>query len=191
MGTGRGKKQEDKMLKTAEADRAAIKETDLERMYRERTENFLRQSQGSGGVESIDMLKPYLQLFNRASADQQNQRTSTGVLQLGAQNANPNQAAAYNSYLNYKRQQDAAGGLENAYNMANAEASGQAFDLAQMANSRNLGKAGLSQQAYATYLNRPKSPPLWQQIAQTAIGGLSAAGTAGGSAGIAGLAAAF
>jgi hypothetical protein len=176
MGTNRGKKQEDKMLKTAEADRAAIQETSLEKMYRERAENFLRQSQGGGGVESIDLLKPYLQLFNRAANDQQNQRTSTGVLQLGAQNANPNQAAAYNAYLNYKRQQDAAGTLENAYNAANSEVAGQSFDLAQMANSRNLGKAGLSQQAYSTYLNRPKSPPLWQQIAQTVIGGAQAAG---------------
>lgn len=174
------------MLKTAEADRAAIQETPLEKMYRERTENFLKQSQGSGGIESIDMLKPYLQLFNRASADQQNQRTSTGILQLGSQNANPNQAAAYNSYLNSKRQQDASGMLENAYNAADAQATGQAFDLAQMANSRNLGKAGISQQAYATYLNRPKTPGILDRIlqfGQLAVQGAGALASGGATSG--------
>jgi hypothetical protein len=185
MGGDRGKRQEESYRKDADAARAAVVESPLEKQIRERAENFFTQAKGSGGIESIDALKPYLDLYKGATSAQKNDRQSTGILNL-ARGGNSAQSQAYDTYMQYKRQQDAAGQLENAYNATNADMTGQGMNLAQMANSRNMGKAGLAQQAYSTYLNRPKAPPLWQQIAGVAMGGLSAAGTAGGSKGIRG-----
>jgi hypothetical protein len=160
----------------------AIQQTPEEKLISDRNQKFIQQADSGTDVGSIDMLKPFLDLYNRASADQQNQRTSTGILNLAQKSANPNQAAAYNAYLNSKRQQDAAGQLENAYNAADAQATGNLFNLAQLANSRNLGKAGASAQAYNTYMQN-KGPSLFDKImgiGKLVIGGAQAYTSGGG-----------
>jgi hypothetical protein len=181
MGGGRGKKQEETYRKAADAERAAYVPTELENMRTAEVKNFLAQSKGSGGIESIDALKPYLNLYNSAVSDQQNDRQSTGILQL-ARGGNAQQAGVMDQYLKFKRQQDAAGQLENAYAGVNADMTGQSYNLIGIANQRMSDRAGMAQQAYSTYLNRPKQPALWEKIAGLAIGGVGAAG------GVAGLA---
>lgn len=189
MATGRGKdkKQEEVYRKAADAEREKYVESPLEAKLRIRAENFLTQSAGSGGIESIDALKPHLDLYNSAVSDQQNDRQSTGILQL-ARGGDPNQAAAFNTYMKFRRQQDAAGQLENAYNQTSADITGQSFNLAGMANQRLSDRAGMAQQAYQTYLNKPVHPSMLQQGLGFAMGGLQAAG---GGAGIAKMAAMF
>jgi hypothetical protein len=140
----------------------AIQQTPEEKLISDRNQKFIQQADSGTDVGSIDMLKPFLDLYNRASADQQNQRTSTGILNLAQKSANPNQAAAYNA--------------------ADAQATGNLFNLAQLANSRNLGKAGASAQAYNTYMQN-KGPSLFDKImgiGKLVIGGAQAYTSGGG-----------
>lgn len=172
------KKIQEDLRTNAATTSASIQPTEFEKLKSDQAINFINQSQGSGGIEGIDALKPYLNLYNSAISDQKADRQSNGILNL-ARGGNPAQAQALDTYMKYKRQQDAAGNLENAYNATNADLTGQGFNLAQMANSRNLGKASLAQQAYSTYLNRPKTPGVLDRIlqfGQLAVQGASAFG---------------
>jgi hypothetical protein len=84
-----------------------------------------------------------------------------------------------------------AQGLSNAFSQAKAEALGQGDVAAQMEMQRKQQYAQGQQQFLTSWYNRPQKPPLWQTIAGLAIGGLSAAGTAGGTQGVGGLIKAF
>jgi len=147
----------------------------MEKTNRERAEKWFAQTSGSGDIRSFDALKPNLQLYDAAINDQQNDRKSSGILEALGTGSNAG-AANYKTYMNAKRQQDAAGQLENAYNATNADMTGQSYQLAQIANSRNLGKAGASSQAYNTYMQN-KGPSMFDKFMQ--VGGLVVGGMGG------------
>ncbi len=175
--TGRGKKKKeleyplrDNLLESTKR----IEPTEYEKIKEAKILNFEKQSAGSGGIESIDAMKPYLNLFNGAIQDQSNDRKSNGILTLGANGGNAQQAAGLNTYYKYKRQQDAAGMLENAYNTTNEQLTGQGFNLAGLANQRNLGRAGASVNAYNSYMHN-KGPGILQGVT-TGIGQIAGAG---------------
>ena len=154
----------------------AIQETPFEKARLAKVLNFETQSAGTGGIESIDAMKPYLDLYKGATSDQQNQRQSGGLLSALGQGSNNAGAANYETYMKMKRQQEAAGQLEGAYNATSADMTGQGFNLAQMANSRNLGKAGAGAQAYNTFMQN-KGPGMFDKImkiGQVAVGGVGA-----------------
>lgn len=184
MGTSRGKKQEETYRKEADTARAEVKASPLEEKRNASAMQFFNDIESGKDVSEIAALKPNLNLYNAAVSDQQNDRKGTGILQLGARGANPNQAAALDTYMKYQRQQNAAGQLENAYNATYADYSGNLSPLLmQMSNQRQATKAGLAQDAYKTYLNRPKTPSIWEKLLQGGISAATAYVTGGMSAG--------
>lgn len=168
------KKQEVALEHSAEADRAAIQPSQAEIDANARTHLFNQQVDSGTDIKDISALNPYYQIYQGAVNQQQNDRRSNGIIDL-ARGGNPAQAQAYDTYMKYKQQQDAAGGLEQAFSAANADMNNTGFQYAQLANSRNLGKAGLSQQAYSTYLNRPKGPSVLDRVLQFGKLGLEGA----------------
>ncbi len=166
-------KAEEKSLREGlEKNVARIEPTESEKLTNARNQRFLEQINAGTDVGGIDALKPNLQIYNRAIENQGAERRQTGV--LGSIGRGDNAGVAnYDTYMKYKRQQDAAGGLENAYNAANADITGSTFNYAQLANQRNLGRAGAGAQAYDTFMKN-KGPGLFDRIMQ--IGGLAAQG---------------
>ena len=184
MGTKRGrneKQTEQRLFENSQKAIAEIKPTPMEERETARAMQWREQTEGGTDVRNLTALKPHLNLFDAATNEQQNDRKGTGILQLGAQNANPNQAAALDTYYKYKRQQDAAGQLENAYNATDAQMTGQITPmLMQMANQRQMGRAGIAQNAYQSYLHRPKKPSFLEQLLS---GGFSVASALAGRPG--------
>ena len=120
-------------------------------------------------------MKPYLGLYEAATNNQVQERQGTGILNM-ASRMNPAQAANYKTWVQARKQQDAAGMLEQAYGATDADIRGSSFNYAQIANSRNLGKAGAAQGNLSLYYQR--NPGAWSKfkdVANIVIGGLSAA----------------
>lgn len=179
MGSSRGKKEEKTLKKSADADMAAIVEDPLIVARRNNILGFNKQVAAGTDVSQMDALKPYLSLYNGAISDQQADRKSNGILNL-AMNGDGAKGAgqAYEIYLKNKRQQDAAGMLENAYNQTSADFNNDSFRIGQMSDSRNMGKASLSQNAYESFAKRQAAKPgifdRIMQVGQLAVGGIGA-----------------
>lgn len=183
MGSGRGKEKE----YTAEAkkDREAIGTlSEAEKASVARLSSWVAE-QGKD-VTQMSGMKPYLGLYNRAVNDQANERQSSGLGTLARRGGNATQLATFDDYMKNKRQQDAAGALENSYNLTDASIRGDALPLAQLSLQRNLGKAGASANNLSSYLQTHKGFGITDALG-LAFGGLSSLGQAGGSAGLAGL----
>lgn len=175
MGTSRGKKQEETYRTNADASIQAVQATPVETKLNDLNLGFLNDVDSGKDVRDITGMKPFLNLYDSATGQQAEDRHSNGIMEL-SNGGNPAQANALKQYYAYKRQQDAAGQVENAYNQTYQNNTGQlAPMLMNAANSRQMGKAQLAQQQYQTYLNRPKQPALWEKIAGLAIGGAGAA----------------
>jgi hypothetical protein len=117
------KKQEVALQHSAEADRAAIQPSQAEIDANARTHQFNQQVDSGADIKDITALNPYYQIYQGALSQQQDDRHSNGIIDL-ARGGNPAQAQAYDTYMKYKRQQDAAGGLQQAFSAANVSASG-------------------------------------------------------------------
>jgi hypothetical protein len=99
----------------------------------------------------------------------------------------------YNNQLEQQKQMSMydtrAEGLNSALTGLRSEANSEGMADSGMDVARRGAYANAMQGYNNSYYQRPQQVPLWQQIAGLAFGGLSAAGAAGGSKGIAGLAA--
>lgn len=178
MPTGRGKKKEEGLGVQATAAYNQVQPTPLESKLEASSLAFLNDMSSGKDVKDIEALKPYTNIYNSATSDQQNDRKSNGL--LDATGAGGGAAQAYGAYLKYKRQQDAAGQLENAYNMTNAQVTGSiAPMLIGQANQRNMGRAGLAQQAFTSYQNRPADQGFWSTFKRSF--GQSLGNTLGGA----------
>ncbi len=181
MATSRGKKQENFLQNQQQSTFDAIKPTPVEDKLSANTLNFLNDADGGKDIRDIAGMKPFLNLYDSATGQQADERQSNGILNLA--NPNPQAANALKSYYSYKRQQDAAGQVENAYNQSYANYTGQiAPMLINSANGRQMGKAQLAQQQYQAYLARPQQPSWFDRISKLAMGGAQMGAIAAGAA---------
>lgn len=96
-------------------------------------------------------------------------------------------AAQLDSQDKQNRYDDRAAGLSHGLTALKNEAYGLGGSAAELESNRKRTYADLMLNQENQYYNRPKKPPLWQTIAGMALGGVSALGSAGGTAGIRGL----
>lgn len=150
--------------------------------------SWLDAVEGKNGpvdVTKMEAMAPYLDLWNRSRARRDGERMGTGALRLGAANQNPEIGARIDEANQLTREQDAAGELQNAFNMKDAEMRQSVMPLLGLQQSRDMGMAGLgvqsgqnAQSAYAQWLNRPRQRSPWLDLA---FGGLNAAASFAGA----------
>lgn len=157
----------------------------LEERLRARDMSWMDWESGENGPRDV-MNAPLgagLDLYSNAARRQEGERHGIGALALGAQGSNPMLSQLLKQQSEDQRQQEAAGGLEQAVRMKSAEVNRSALPLAEFAQGRRMGLASLasgnaanSTNAYLQFLSRPKRPSFWQQLL---MGGLGAAGQMG------------
>jgi hypothetical protein len=177
MGTGRGKQQETVLLNRDKAsiDKAA-EVNPLQSARQADLLNFRGQVNNGTDIKDIDLMRPNMNLFNNAQRDGADE---TGVGLLGSNalsGANGKLATLIGEQQKSRRQEQAQGDLYNAFNQTQHEAAGEGQQIAQADTAQRLGVAGLNNQLYTQYLNRPNRPSWWQPLLQ---GGMMAAGAAG------------
>jgi len=174
---------------------AASKPDPLEERLKAQDMNWLDWSEGKQGpidVTRAPGLGPSLNLYERAAAGQQGEKMGLGALRMGEQASNPNLAALLSEQAKSHREQEAAGGLERAVGMRDAEVKGSALPLLGLAQNRTMGLANLgsnnantSQGQYLGFLSsRPQRPSFWRSFSQSfanTLGNTFGGGNAGGS----------
>lgn len=196
------KKKQELLRQQQEADRlerqklmtTAATPPPLENTLTNETQNWFDVTSGKNGpldIYNLKALKPSLGLFNAASRRQQGERYGIGALAMGAQNTNPGLGQLLRQQSEDQRQQDAAGQLENAYRLTDAQMRGQAFPLMNQAQGRNLNLAGLSNSNSANSTNMftqfTPRPSIWAQLANSAVQGAAGAATSWATGGLSGL----
>lgn len=141
----------------------AKKPSPLQEAWEKQNLDFLNWENSKGDYEGkpLDItnapgMGPSLALYNRAAAGQQGERQGIGALQMGVNATDPGLAAKLAEQSKARREQEAAGGLENAVAMKTAEAHGSVMPLSQLNASRSMGLAGMAQNQAAG------SSGLWQ-----------------------------
>jgi hypothetical protein len=179
MGTGRGaKKKEENLEREATAATNAWQATPFETEETARINKFRKQWDDGTDIGSMDYVKPYFNLY-KSAINRDTDEQGVGVLGAnGLSGASGAQAGLIGQQLKARREQDASGQLYDAANEAYADSTGQGNVMAQMTGSRLAGKAGLANQRYTSYLNRPKKPSIWETLLMKTIEG---AGQAAGA----------
>jgi hypothetical protein len=164
----------------------------LEERLRERDMGFLDWESGKSGpidVRNAPGLGPSLALYENAATEQAGERQGIGALRMGLNASNPSLAQLLEQQSKDRRQQSAAGGLEEAVRMRSAEANRSALGLAQFGQERRMGLAGLTSSnantatgQYLQFLSRPRRPSFWSQV----LGGAAQVGSAYFTGGFAG-----
>lgn len=186
MGTGRGQKRETDLQNKSDAAIAAIKPTPYEDYQNTTNLNLLKDLDSGKDVRDISGLSSNLSLYDNAASDDFSGLTGVGLLGNNAlSGSNGNIAGLIGKQLASRRQQHASGDLYNSVQDARANAQGQGMALSQMEGNREMGKAGLVNQQYTSYLNRPRKPSIWETLLK---GGLAAGASymTGGMAGAGG-----
>jgi hypothetical protein len=210
MGKDKGKKEAEAERNRAAAERAAMqakldaaiqvqqKPAPVEDKINTQNLSFLNAVEGKGDDGSstpFDIrdkrlgLAPNLALFDSAANNQDSERMGTGAIQMGLTSSNPNLTALLSEQRKGKAQQDAAGGLERAFSLRNAEVRGSALPLIGLGQSRNAttlgalgGMYGHASQGYqnaqSNYLDQASRPGFWSQLA---LAGIGAGGAAAGA----------
>lgn len=147
--------------------------------------NWMDQTSGKNGpldITSLTAMKPNLALYDAASKRQQGERMGIGALQMGANGANPMLGQLLRQQSDDQRQQDAAGGLENAYRLTDASMRGNMLPLLGMQQSRSMGLAGMasgnSNQSTNTWANFKPAPSFLQNLLMTGFGAAGQIGAA-------------
>lgn len=143
------KAQEDAAKKSAAADLAvtqAAQPTPLQSAWEKSNLDFLDWESGKSGP--VDVMKaPGLgvarSLFSYGRQKQENEKQGIGALRLGLNATSPEAAANLAEQAQLRREQDAAGQLENAVAARSAEAHGSVMPLSSLNLSRSMGIAGL------------------------------------------------
>lgn len=109
-------------------------------------------------VTKVSGMSPWLSLYRAATQNRADEQTmSSGLLRLGTNYSNPDQAAKLNRLQDDRRQEAAAGGLEQAFGLKDASERGDVMPLLGLQQSNNLALAGLSnssaENAWTRYYN--------------------------------------
>lgn len=185
------KNKQQELERQAAADRAAREQfiavaaqpKPLETAYDQERLGWLNATSGKDGpidVTKLPGMGPSYGLYDAASERQEGQRMGIGALGLGAQNTNPGLGHLLRQQSEDQRQQDAAGGLENAYRLKDAEMRGSILPLLGLQQNRTMGLASLASGNASNATNqwasfRPEPSPWLKLLA----GGLNAAGQVG------------
>lgn len=150
---------------------ATAKPTQLENAQTAETQNWLDTTSGKNGpldINNLTAMKPNLALYDNASRRQEGERMGIGALQMGAQNTNPGLTQLLRSQQDDQRQQNAAGQLENAYRMTDAQMRGDIMPLLSLNQNRSMGLAGMASNnansSTGQYANFRVAPSFWQQL---------------------------
>jgi hypothetical protein len=167
---------------------AATPDPLAERMRTSRLK-WLDDTEGKNGpldVGKLEGMAPYLDLYNRARAKREGERVGIGALKMGLDASSPELAARIAEQRDTERQQEAAGGLENAFRTKDAEMKDSVMPLIGMRQQKDMGLASLAssnsnsaRDAYLQMLLRPKKTPFWQSML---AGGMQAGATLGAAA---------
>lgn len=164
---------------------AAAQPKPVEAAFEREQLDWLDATSGKNGpldIYNLRQLKPSLALYDAASARQKGERMGIGALRFGADNTNPMLTQALREQQDAERQQAAAGQLENAYRLTDAQMRGSVLPLLSLQQNRSMGLASLasnnaanSTQAWANF--RP-APSFWRQLLLTGVGGAAQVGAA-------------
>lgn len=175
-------KQADTMLATSQqATTQAAKEDPATKAMRDYWQSIVDWDTGKNGPTDIYNLPGSgtdIALFENAKALRDAGRVGRGVGTAGS-NVNPNFLSALDRELENERGIMASGALEDAVRGKVGMAQAGLTGIGANAETRNLNAAGLQQNLYSTYLNRPRQPSALGQFLQ---GGLAAASNLGSSA---------
>jgi hypothetical protein len=145
--------------------------------------NWLADTSGKNGPIDIATMRgmgPSVNLYQGAAQRQQGERMGRGLIQMGAQNTNPGLGALLRQQSDDQRQQEAAGGLEAAYRMKDAEMRGSIMPLLGLQQQRTMGLAGLtsnqSQNSTNQWTNFRPAPSIWSNLLMAGIQGAAGVG---------------
>lgn len=111
-------------------------------------------------IRDLKQMQPYLQTFDMANQKAQQERMGTGALRMG-ESGSAQYANNLRTLVADQRARDFAGGLENAWSKLYGNAMGQATNVSQLANQRNLGALGSATNLYSTEINKPS---IWGSV---------------------------
>lgn len=153
----------------------------LENTISAEDQNWLDTTSGKNGPIDYSSLSPLnFDLYNRANARQQGERMGTGLLQMGAQGSDSGLTALLRQQSEDQRQQEAAGGFENAVRMKDASVRGGILPLLSLEQNRSLGLAGMasnqSQNSTNAYTQFKPAPSFWSQLLMTGLQGAAGVG---------------
>lgn len=180
MGTGRGKREEKNLQNQAQAQMDAWQPTAIENKDTADILQFKNDWSSGKDIKDIDYLKPYYNLFNSAKNRETDER-GIGAMGFNDLTGGSGQLAGLiGRQLQARNEQNASGQLYNAANQAHDAATNQGNFLTGVADNRAAGKAGLANQRYTAYLNRPHRPSFWEKLL---AGGQQAAASFASSSG--------
>jgi hypothetical protein len=140
---------------------AAAQPTELQKRYEQSQLDFLDWEGGKDAppdVTNAPGMAPYLDLYNHAKAGQEGERQGQGLVSMGLNASEPGLLAKLAEQSKARREQDAAGGLENALKLRSAEAHGSVLPLTSLNQNRTMGLASLasgnSNAGWARYLDQ-------------------------------------
>ena len=155
----------------------------LETALDTQSQDWLDATSGKNGpldVATLSAMKPNLSLYDNAVQRQQGERMGIGALRFGAQNTDPGLGQLLRQQSEDQRQQAAAGQLENAYRVTDAQMRGSVLPLLGLQQNRSMGLASLasgqSQNSTNQYANFRPAPSFWQNLLMTGIGGAAQIG---------------
>jgi hypothetical protein len=163
MGTGSGKKEEKRLSQQAQTAYQEIKPSDYELYQKPKDLAFIKDLDSGKDVRDIEGLRWHLNLFDSAQRDPN--LAGMGLLgQNQLTGANSNLMGLIGKQIQARQQEQAQGDLYNSVQDARAETHGRLGQLSEMEASRQMGRAGVANQMYATYLHRPKKPGILSQV---------------------------
>lgn len=155
----------------------------LTERLRARDTAWLDWSEGKSGpidVRRAPGLGPALSLFDSAKRGQQEERMGIGALRMGIQGSDPNLTSLLREQSQARREQEAAGGLEQAVAAREAEVTGSILPLASLQQNQRMGLASLASGNQQNTLNtltqfvgRPRRRPFWQDLLLSGAAGAS------------------
>ena len=171
------KKKQAQLEAEKSADRAlflqsynkASEPTPLQKAWENANLNFLDWENSTGeyagkpaDVTEAPGMGAGLSMYRRAAAGQQGERMGQGLLTMGVNATDPALAAKLAEQAKARREQEAAGALEENVAARSAEAHGSVLPLSQLNTSRALAltsaagnQAGQSQSLWGQFRNRP------------------------------------
>lgn len=195
MGDKKGRGQEDALRAAAAAEKVradaatalAAKPDPLEELRRARVRGVEEWDQGLRGPKDIRNLPgadTSIALFRDAKTSRDAGRIGRGFATM-ADGTNPNFIASLDKEMQLERDLAASGALEENVEGILEGNKAELYGLSGMANSRNMGIAGMrssaeqaAQDRALTFLMRPKQPSFLKQLALAGVGAAGQVGAA-------------
>lgn len=164
--------QQDNLNAQAQTATDSIAPSAYEQYQQPQDLNTLQQLDSGADVSNIDGLRWTANLYNNRNKGFDDKGVGLlGNNQLSG-NGNSQMLGAINEQEKARNDQEASGQLYNAVGQERQNALDRSQGFASQDDNRNFAKAGLANQRYSTFLNRPQRPSLFSQLLG---GGMNAA----------------